>query len=72
MRSIFYPVENTIKKIMIVDSSELGLAFGSAGATMVVHVRHHHLQMGLLRQKTVEMLLQRARWRLSRKATRVK
>ena len=31
----FYSVKNTVQKMILVDSSELGIAFGPAGATTV-------------------------------------
>ena len=50
---------------MMADSSELGMAFGSAGATTVFMCVATTCRFRVLREKAVELLLQRARRRLA-------
>ena len=50
---------------MMADSSELGMAFGSAGATTVFMCVATTCRLGLCSKKTVELFLQGARRRLA-------
>jgi len=60
-----YSVSNKVRKMTTGDSSDLGMAFGSAGATIVFMCVPNQSKVWGFCEKTVELFLKGARRRLA-------